>query len=283
MATRVWTNGGGDGLFTTAGNWSGAAVPTTGDNIIVPKTTSAITCTGMAAAAFGTLEISPECYLPFGTSGTPLSGSFTEIRHFGRSGAKLYFTDTAVGATARILIAGEPGADLADLTGALPFVVVERGRAKILSSATAILRASVGKVGSRASDAYLHIESTDTTTDLHVHGGLCVCESILVRAHVSGGILVRRGSAAVSTSLTTTRDGRVYYEGTGAVAALYCEDDSYTNFDYKFQDSPSAAPDARTAAVTITASFVHPGAKLYANSLHITKTAATVDWSLFSL
>lgn len=281
MANRTWTNGGGDGLFTTAGNWSGAAVPTTGDNIIVPKTTAAIVCTGMTAAAFGTLDITPECYQPFGTSGTPLSGSFTDIRQRGRSGAKLFFTDTAVGATNRILIAGEAGADLAELTGALPLLCVERGRCTVLSSATGLVQVIVGDVNNPSSDAYLSIASTDTVTDLDVCSGLCLCEAIITRANVSGGVLVRRSTAACTT-LRASQNARVYYEGTGTITDLFAMGDSYVDLDRKYSDA-SGTSDERSAALTVTRSMRLHGATLQANSVYITKTAATVDWGLLGV
>lgn len=283
MANRTWTNGGGDGLFTTAGNWSGAAVPTTGDNIIVPWSNAAINCTGMTPAAFGSLDITPECARAIGSSGTPLSGSFTQIRHRGRAGAKLFFADTAVGVTSYIFIAGQQGADLAELTGALPFIAIERGRATVLSTATGLDKVIVGHLGSPTSDAYLTIQSTGTAASLEINGGLCICESIITAAHVSGnGVLVRRGTAAC-TALNACDNARVYYEGTGTITDLFAKNNAYVDLDKKYQDSPSVPSDDRTSTVTVTRSVRMHNAELFMNSVLITKTNATVDWNAYGV
>ena len=83
MAIRIWTDGAADGNFGTAGNWTGAAAPVTGDTIIVSSTTRAIT-SGMDQTAIlsGTFIVGEKFYGSIGTAASPLKfgGTMGEIR-----------------------------------------------------------------------------------------------------------------------------------------------------------------------------------------------------------
>ncbi len=64
-ATVVWTGETGDGLWQTAGNWSGSAVPTASDDVTIASTSTLITVTLSSGqtANFSTLTIGGETLL----------------------------------------------------------------------------------------------------------------------------------------------------------------------------------------------------------------------------
>lgn len=273
MATHVWTPTSGN-LFTTSGNWTNG-VPGAASNIVVKATATEIDCTGMTPAAFGWCKIEKGVYKTFGSSGARFTGSCTYIKHEGNDGSKLWFEDDSSGVTNRIMIAGQAGADLADLTGALPLVVLLRGRATIASSATGLTDVLVGDMGGGDSDARLDVQSSGTVAKLRQMSGTCICNAILTAGEINGGTFIRRGAAAC-TDLCVSR-ARAYYEGTGTITRLIAMNGAYVDLDQSFTDSVGGGA-GRGSALTVTASYRATGATLRADSGLITHTAATELW-----
>lgn len=100
MATKVWNDGAGDGIFLTAGNWVGGVAPVATDDIVIGTSNRDIAgvATGFAIAS---LTITPGFGGTIGSGGTPLT--FTNITgsvKYAGSGPGMYLGCTGTCAAA---------------------------------------------------------------------------------------------------------------------------------------------------------------------------------------
>lgn len=91
MARQIWTNGAGDNQFDTAGNWTGASEPGTGDVAVFDGTSTAsvtggLGSTGGASQKYCDIEVHPEYTGDIGTSSVRLVMGYGTNMSFRGSG-----------------------------------------------------------------------------------------------------------------------------------------------------------------------------------------------------
>lgn len=188
----IWS-GAASNLWTTAGNWS-SGVPTTSQDIMIPAGNWNIDTTSMSDIQYGVLHIAPGFTGAIGTSGTPLSGSYTEIKH--RGSGKLWFTDGS-GTTTDVILNGPAGADIAELSGAISRVIVASGIATMSSAQTTLALLEVGAAARVILEA-----NANAVTLLQNYGGVVESQRLVTTLDVIGGSFTQlRGSAqAIATA-----------------------------------------------------------------------------------
>lgn len=264
MATPVWT-GASTALWATAGNWSPAAAPTTGDIIIIPGGTKSIDCTGMTPAAFASMQILDGFKGTIGSSGAPCTGSWTGALGVVHNGSgKVYLTDDASGATTSVLVAGASNGDLMEVDGTIATLEVARGQVTVKGASSGIITTLIlGSLGQADNDAQVTFGAgAGTCTTIRQCSGICIANNVVTTGEIGGGIFVKRSTTAMTT--LAAANCQVYYEGTGTLTTLYAQKGSITNFDVNWADPNSvSAGYGRQTAVTVTTAYQYPGSIIY--------------------
>jgi hypothetical protein len=228
-ATKTWTNGGGDGLWSNPLNWSTGSVPTSADTAVFDSTSVAnasvdasyagtvgaiqinsgytgtitlarsLTVTGNLTQAAGTMDISSNTLTMSGGSGsiTLSGGSF-------------------LGTGATTTFSGNSGAGLQTLTctGTYPGLVDPGASASqftLASGCSATLVQTVTKTGaiSLAGNASVSAGATITITGNGNNGGLTVTGSLTGLASLATTTLSGSGTATLTLTCTGTWPGIV--------------------------------------------------------------------------
>lgn len=270
---KTFTNGSGDHLWSNASNWSPAVAPIAADDIVIPAGSAYIDCTGMSAAAFGSLYVAPGASERIGASGARLTGSFANgIIHHGSG--KLWLSDDSSGPSTPIFICSTGNGDVADLdsaSGGFGQIEVLRGQVNIAGSAANVITTLIiGYVSNQLSDASVTVVAgAGTTTSLYQWGGVVIANQIVTTGVISGGIFVKRSTTAMTTLVAA--NAQAYYEGTGTLTTLLAGAGSIVDFDRNYSDADGASK-GRQAAVTISNSYTFPGATVRRNSRYLTFT-----------
>lgn len=208
----VWT-GATSNDWNVDTNWSNSKPATNGDAII-PAGTWNIDVSSATDQQYGVLHIAEGFNGSIGTSGNPLTASFTEIKH--RGSGKLFFTD-GTGTTTDVIINGPQASDLAYLSGTISQVSVFSGMCT-LASGMAVL--AVLEVGARG-----HVEmeaNANAVTTLRQYGGVInSLREVTTLELIAGTFTQKRGSStAIGTTAANVYPGATLYYENGTTITL---------------------------------------------------------------
>lgn len=262
----VWT-GSASSLFTTAGNWSPANVPTVGEDIMIPAGTPAIDCTGMSDTAYGVLTIQPGHTGDIGSSGASLISSFTKIDH--RGSGKLYFTNGAA-TTALVRIRTGTGlggsvVDAFDLNGAsITRIEILRGAGLLRASMATLASLYVGYVNNIIGDVRLTLDaSSNAITELIQDGGSITSTRLVTRLLQKVGQFRQKVGQAVTTADVA---GEFVYESNTTITTLRARGGSRVDLEQN-----------RNLEVTVTNSTFYPGSRIIFDPATVVFSSATED------
>jgi len=259
----VWT-GATSGLFELAANWSPANVPTAAEDIFVPAGTRTIDATGMADTQFGILHIAKGYTGDLGTSGTPLLGAYTDIRHNGSG--KLWYLHAA-GTTSRVIINAPGQTDAADINGTISVVVVAlRGIVTINGAAAILPRLEIGYKGDRSGDARVVLASgANAITLVKQWGGTLTANSreIVTLDQQAGEAIIKAGQG-----ITTAAEigGRLEFQSNTTLPLLRILGGGTADF-----------AKVRTNDVTVTLAYRYPGSTLLRDK-NLVALTTEYDW-----
>lgn len=235
MATRRWISTSSED-WNTASNWSGNAVPATGDTVIIENSAVSIT-TGLdqSAVTLARLEIAQTFTGQIGTSSAYLRIGAT-ILNIGNSAAPAPPSGSNrikidLGAAASTVTINDSAASSAD-TNVPPIlllanhssttVTVNKGRVGI-AAGNAGETSTVGTVTanynlSRSSDAEVVLGPGVTVTTVNAIGGTLLLQSSCTTLNVNGGSVTTRGTGAITT--VNANSGKARLDSTGTIATL---------------------------------------------------------------
>ncbi len=221
---------GGDGNWSTGGNWSGTGKPVDADDVMIPK---ALGSDVTMSADEGDVDLDLLHVHKFypgrvGTSGAPIKIAADLIEVFGSSG--FYFECDDQGApnhtTDEVRIATptpDTPVELGNATGStlgdFDRVGINRGNLTCKASIkwTAAAHLEVGFLNNLDSDAHVTLAATGPTlANLRMNGGRVESNVVITRADVCGGILVQ--DIAAITTVYVYRGGVLHLNGQGTVA-----------------------------------------------------------------
>jgi len=267
MATRIWTNGGADNDWNTAGNWEGAAVPVSNDVVIFTGSPTPPTLNlDQGAVDLDALIIARNYSGDIGSSGNELKIA-ADVVHYMGSGDFYYqhashgdtlFTDLiiidgAIAANSASAPTVEISSEESD-NDKISHIMVNRGAVTVAASNGNMPRLTVGYISNPVTDALVTYASAATTlAKLVQHGGRVNCNVALTDALVGGGVLIQASYGI--TNLVMSGGTTQYKDDTTITLA-----DLHGGVLDLMQ-----SPDV----MTITTTFVHPGADIiYNNALH---------------
>lgn len=209
----IWT-GAVSNDWNVDGNWSNSKPATNGDALI-PAGSWAIDTSSAANQQYGILHIAPGFSGSIGTSGNPLTASFTEIKH--RGSGKLFFTDGA-GTTTDVVINGTQGADLAYLSGTISQVSVFSGTCTLASGMATLAVLEIGANGRVEMEA-----NSNAVTVLRQYGGTCNSLRAVATLELVAGVFTQRRDAAQAIGTTAANvypGAQLYYENGTTITLL---------------------------------------------------------------
>lgn len=225
MPVNSWTGGAGDNNWQTAGNWSLAAAPVTGDDVIVAPSTPTVITGGMSNGSVDLESLTITGPVQIGTASTSLTIAVSNS------------------STSKLICASSG-----------PFVNITAGtngidRAQIVATGGGVFRCSGGTylIVETGDSTQVEIEAGATVTTLKMAGGGCSAAAgtafttvtiakgaltsyrSIATARVSGqgSRLTMKTAAAISTVLTVTGGATYDHQSSGTIASVVVEADSF--------------------------------------------------------
>lgn len=227
MATRTWTGASGDGSFSTAGNWSAAVVPVTGDSVIVSATASTGITAGLDHSADGagaglnivSFTIQEGFAYNIGSSSAPLKLTADAFYDYG-NGEVYLMTDTGTANldTDRVVIDKGDISKIVKLQSSSDsdFILVEvtRGANVYLGYFSGTQGTIIGTLWAVPrfydSDVTINITADTTITTCYQGGGHILLDAepngSITNFHLANGLFEQYSG----TPVTTTQHGGVF-------------------------------------------------------------------------
>lgn len=268
MATAfdtVWqASGQSPQLYTTAGNWS-SGIPITNERVLIPAGTAPIDCTGMADVALTSFIVAPGHNGTIGSSGARLTLSALDLVHEGSG--KLWFSEGA-STTTRVRILAPSNSDVADIIGSMTNLFLQRGGVTINGAGSYTL-INVGYEDNPAGDVSLTIEgSGGTQANIIQYGGLVINSSLCTRLDLMAGKFIQRTGTAITTAnVGGAAPALLQYESSSTLGTCHARNQGIVDFLTN-----------RTAVVTISELFQHPGSEVREDEKNWTTVTARYDF-----
>jgi hypothetical protein len=215
VATRRWTGGSNNGSWSDAGNWSGAAVPVTADDVIIDVTNQSITGglnqTGVALASLTVLS-----GVNIGGNGSALVIGVTGTARFAGTGSIYISADTGVQTIAKAVVQGKGAPTVYFTGGTVTTLEVAEGASAYVQSGCVVT--TVNCAGG------LTLESNGTgVTTLEQDGGSVISYrniATLNEAGDSGTTCRLVTSAAITTAATIRGSARYVHNSSGTITLI---------------------------------------------------------------
>lgn len=224
MATIYWVGGdsGNENSYNTAANWSGGAVPTTNDTVVIPRD-AANNITGYDASAVTLTKFIVEegCSITIGSTTTPLQVAPADFEFNGSGTSVFNFNGTNVN-----IVAGKTASPSAGLNGlyvkgtGIDSITVY-GTANVglavLSGDTATVDsgADITVSGSAVLDIGRSVTLTGTT--IKMNGGTCTSRSAIITLDKRAGTFTHYNGNAT----TVNNWGGIYYDQSNGTITTY--------------------------------------------------------------
>lgn len=266
MATRSWLSTAADGDWGNTANWSGGAVPTTGDHAIIDAGSVNIDdgLTDAASDELASLTIGPNYTGQVGLSNTaPLTFNCTGKVVVNGGGNNQYLSvGDATWATCMITSPGSTGNGNVTVMGAITTLIVERGTVLVYSGTTTT--AFLMPAGGSSSAAKLRLQTGTITT---LHKGAAFFEAIDAKAGTVTTLNLLSGNAVIGTAQTVTTaniyGGALYFYPTTTMTLC----NAIGGIFYA----------ASMASQTITTLTISPGGAAFINQGAIADTVGTTN------
>jgi len=217
MATVYWTGGAGDGVVSTAGNWSGGAVPAAGDTVVFGQTNSDIT--GTADNSWANMVVTAGFKGTFGVASAFTLVAITTKLTYGGSGtiAKIGCSGTVAAAS----LEHGPNQTFEAVSGT--WTTLTNGLGQLVINAAAV----VTTLQNAGGDVQAGYNSTAITTGFLAGSG--TIRRTVTTAHVMRGTWISEdnGSTATGFSTALVHSGAIYNkrstadEGGGTAHSIY--------------------------------------------------------------
>jgi len=256
--TRLWDGSAADNSFATAANWSGAAVPITGDSAVLPAMAAAsgldIAGSDQSAILLVNFTAEPGCYVNIGSRLTPLHLDADYFTFEGSGSAWVDLDNSTRAEIFNALSTASDGGYGLNITGdANALLLIDAGssaRVGVAAYATNVAAFTTIQIAS----GYVFLgagvkqaNGSDPITTLHHAGGTTENSSAVVTVNLAGGTYTQLLGAVTNLNL---RGGRYHWGSTDTITAA-------TLYGGVLDLSRD------TRAKTATSLTIHPGATIY--------------------
>tara|TARA_Y100000310_G_scaffold341383_1_gene440349 strand:+ start:1841 stop:2704 length:864 start_codon:yes stop_codon:yes gene_type:complete len=267
MATKTWIgdNGGNEGDWSTAANWSASGVPASSDDLMFDGNANYAveSSPGTAADDFDSVTITSDFAYNFGTAAASIvfdASAGSDVLTIDASGCPTYCKIDGGFSATTILNSGS-SATACQLDGTFTTLNAAKGTLTFVAGCT-VTTLNVNYISAAATDVTITIPTGCTITNVYQKGGIVTCSSaVATRLDLDSGTFTHSDGNTATLSL---RGGTYYWN---------CEGDTITKANLF-----GGTFDARNngAAKTITDMDIWPNATAYLNTggLNITMTNA---------
>ena len=223
MATRTWT-GSVSNAFATAGNWSPANVPVTGDDVVVPITAAqGIAGSNQSAITLLSLRVEEGFKFDIGSLGAPLEINCSGDFHYNGWANFAYFYGLYARGFFSPVHADEPTLIVkAKSTSFTESFTILRGFTEIQGD-TALTTIATLNVSAKNFNTKVKLTGNITTTDVFAFGGTIEhfgthSTSNIGTVRVVGGTIYNYATGGASGYIS--RNGRVYHRTAGTISFM---------------------------------------------------------------
>ena len=226
MATKTWigNNGGNEGDWATAANWSASGVPASGDDLMFDgNANNDVLLTNQPAGGaddFDSITITSDFEYNFGTAAGPVvfspsSDNGADVLRIDASGCPTYCRISGLFPDATILDSGT-AATACELTGTYTLLNLIKGTITMVTGCT-ITTGNILYSSTPASDVTLTIPASCTITNLYQRGGSVTSSSaVATRLDMDAGTFTH---SAGNMATLNMRGGSYYWNGEGTTLA----------------------------------------------------------------
>lgn len=223
MATKSWT-GGTSSTWTTAANWSGAAVPIANDDVVInDSTTNAVAGIDQHTIDLDSLSIGPDYAKAFGSAGSYVIVAADKVMISTASQSAtnkdIYYDDGTSAAADQVIINSTASNQIVYLKGstAMGFVLIVHGHVKLVSGTFTSVNVCWDGNGTRpivevegctittlnvAKNCSVIIDDASATvTNLNVDGGMVEANDGTLTNIVQRGGTIHDNTSATTTTL----------------------------------------------------------------------------------
>ena len=267
MATRSWLSTAANGSVNNTANWSGGAVPTTGDDVIVDAGSVNIDAdlTTLNAVNIASFTIGPNYTGQVGAAnGSPMSFNCSSGKVVINGGGNNHYLSAGTTSWGTCIInhPGTTGNGNVTVMGAITTLVVQRGTVLVFSGTTTT--AFLLPAGGSSSAAKLKLQTGTITT---LHKGAALFEALDTYAGTVTTMNLMSGNAIIGTSQTLTTaniyGGSLYFYPTTTLATCNAIGGTFYALNMATQ--------------TITTLNVAPAGVAYVNQGAVSDTVGTTN------
>jgi len=229
MATKTWLgdDGGNEGNWRTAANWSASGVPANGDDLMFDGNANndvlpSVNQPDASADEMASITVTSDFAYNIGEAGTAVilaNSAGADVVRIDASSVPTYCMFDGGFPDVTILNSGTT-ATSCQLDGTIALLNVIKGTVTMVAGCT-ITTLNMLYSTTQASDANITIPATCTITNVYQRGGIATCASaIATRLDIDSGTFTLSGSATTAT--LNMRGGTFYWNSTGTMTKANC-------------------------------------------------------------